>query len=641
MQIDYTDPFLDQSITITTNEENNSLPEQTANGVYDPSYKFAALDGTWDLEDGSYALMADDGSDQVGWWGNSLSDENGEFAEPYPMITMSFFSRPINRLRAVGDSQREEWPVDFTITLYDAEDNVLHQEVVTDNDRIHWTKNITPVSAVVKLELQVHKWSHPGRVVKILELFTSIRQTYEGDDIFLISLQEERDIPDGSLPIGNISANEIEIRLNNIDRRFDAGNESSVLYQLLKANRRIQVWVGLQLLDKPGYLVDPKQDISGHAVDPQATISKDAPIAELFNFLFGMDFEYTESVEWHPLGTFWSGDWLVPENEVWAHTTGRDRLELLRKTTFSISQIIQDTNLYEIAKIVLEDAGLREDEYWIDEELQEFEIPYSWFEPIPHRRALRMIAEACLGQVYQDRQGVVRVEGPSFLRDERTQSQTYLSRDDYFDKDQPIAWSEIANYIEVQTNPLRPSPTVEEVYVSNEPESIEAGQNRTITVYYNERPVLDPTASIDGTGSIANVNYYAWGADITVTSSISGEFTLKVEGRPLRVLNRERIVRQDAESIQDNGKIDYEFPDNHLIQRRATAQRIAEGLLIFSNPRRDIKLNWRGDPTLSLADRFTAPDFKDLNDADFHVISQSLEYDGGLTSTIKGRRAPD
>ena len=56
VQIDYTDPFLDQSITVVANENANvSYPAQTADAVSEPFAKIASLDGSWVL-DGTYAL---------------------------------------------------------------------------------------------------------------------------------------------------------------------------------------------------------------------------------------------------------------------------------------------------------------------------------------------------------------------------------------------------------------------------------------------------------------------------------------------------------------------------------------------------------------------------------------------------------
>ena len=64
VQIDYTDPFLDQSINTEANENANvSLPNQIVDGVRNPSGKMASLDGSWQL-DGTYQLFGE--GDQIG-----------------------------------------------------------------------------------------------------------------------------------------------------------------------------------------------------------------------------------------------------------------------------------------------------------------------------------------------------------------------------------------------------------------------------------------------------------------------------------------------------------------------------------------------------------------------------------------------
>ncbi|QCX32449.1 hypothetical protein FDN13_01345 [Caloramator sp. E03] len=249
-QIDYTDPFLDQSIQCTANEQANvSYPAQTADAVTEPVGKIASLDGTWVLgEDWVLAPGADEiETKQMGWWGSQLAGADGSFTAHYPTLTVTFFSRPITQLKVVGDSKRDEYPVDFDINLYDTNGTILYTETVTDNTQVVWQNTLAnPVTQVTKMDLIVKKWSHPGRQVKILEFFTSIQEVYEGDDILLIHLLEEREVSQGSLPVGNISSNEIDIRLNNASRKFDAGNKQSSLYQLLKQNRRIKAWLGLK-----------------------------------------------------------------------------------------------------------------------------------------------------------------------------------------------------------------------------------------------------------------------------------------------------------------------------------------------------------------------------------------------------------
>lgn len=352
-----------------------------------------------------------------------------------------------------------------------------------------------------------------------------------------------------------------------------------------------------------------------------------------------MNMKKPPAKEFVPLGTFWSGDWHVPEDGVYAQTTGRDRLELLRKSTYSTSEVYQNITFYDLAEKVLKDAELKPEEYWIDPELKLFSVPYAYFEPQTHREALRKIAEACLGQVYCDREGIVRIEGPSYLQSQ-TKPVVTITPDDYFRKDNPVKWSEIANYIEVETNPLQPD-VMQEVYRSNEPVTISAGQTRTITAFYNESPCIEAEATLENapTGAeITDATYYAWGANVSVYSPNAGSFELVINARPLKVLNKERAIAQDEASIVDNGILRYKFPANHLVQTREVAQIIADNLLAyFKDARRDVDIEWRGNPALLLGDRIAVVDKDETND--YYVVRQTLEYDGGLRATLSGRRA--
>lgn len=800
--IDYTDPFLDQSIQVTASEQASvSYPAQTADAVAEPFAKIASLDGSWVL-DGTYALAP--GPDeaktmQMGWWGSQLAQADGTFVAPYPTLTVTFFSRPITQLKVVGDNKRGEYPVDFVIRLYNSANTLLHEEIVTDNTSVTWQKTLTSaITQVTKMVLEIRKWSHPGRQAKILEFFTSIQETYEGDDVLLIRLLEEREVSQGSLPVGNISANEIDIRLSNETRKFDAGNTQSPLYQLLKQNRRIRAWLGTgeqgdeALLDdfsdpqksqalwevqtyggngaqqyaSGESILTPEQGLinsvtmrahgSFRSVKVRAKLESDGvnptryldicigsgPIVDTddgtdqkwwhtalaYGYVLGLqtegasnglvlsrrdgpgvkrvalgygqapadwttqyhdyeiqiyeggvrflvdgavvgDFKDTRysagdilisqgeylsgagailhvdsvhaatGVQWVPLGTFWSGDWSAPEDGVYAQTTGRDRLELLRKSTYSTSTVQVNKTLYDLAVTVLQDAGLKPEEYWVDTELQQYTVPYAYFEPMSHREALRLIAEACLGQVYCDRNGVVRVEGPSFLVSKTTSDLT-LTADDYFRKDNPVKWSEIANYVEVETQPLRPVATAQEVYRSNEPVPIAAGERKTITAYYNEVPCIEATASLEGAPSgcvIESVTYYAWGAEVKVYSPNAGSFTLVVNAKPLKVMNKERAVAKDDASITDNGLIRYTFPPNPLVQTLSMAQTIADTLLAsFRNPRRNLEMEWRGNPALLLGDRITVVDRNEQND--YFVTRQEIDWTGALRARLSGRR---
>jgi hypothetical protein len=215
-----------------------------------------------------------------------------------------------------------------------------------------------------------------------------------------------------------------------------------------------------------------------------------------------------------------------------------------------------------------------------------------------------------------------------------------ITPSDYFRKDNPVKWSEIANYIEVETQPLRPD-VVQEVCRSNEPVPITAGQTKTITVYYNHTPCIEATATLENAVSgvqITKATYYAWGADITVTSTNTGTFELVINAKPLKVLNKEKAIAKDNASITDNGMLKYTFPANSLVQTREVAQKIANTLLAYyKDPRRDVEVEWRGNPALLLGDRIAVIDKNETNE--YYVTKQELEFDGALRARLSGRRA--
>ena len=250
--IDYTDPFIDQSVRIEASEQANvSYPQQTVDSVDQTTRKYACLDGTWDLTTGEYHLAPSENmlsQAQMGWWGAQFADQDGYFSQPYPTLTVRHLPRPIHSLRVVGDTARGEYPVDFTVRLYGPDDTLLHTETVTGNDQVSWSKALEPqVLDVAKQELVITRWSLPGTCAKITEFFTSIREVYETGDLVSLRLLEEREASQGSLPVGNISSNEITLVLNNEDKKFDVDNEQSPLKNLLKPNRRIQVHLGAEI----------------------------------------------------------------------------------------------------------------------------------------------------------------------------------------------------------------------------------------------------------------------------------------------------------------------------------------------------------------------------------------------------------
>lgn len=322
--IDWTNPEFDQDVVIVVTEAGRvSYNEQLTNGKKFMSHKWLSLDGSTKL-DGTYYVMPNQLSEQheAGWWGKTFALYDGGkfpvyskklhgekvYGEElygknafYPKITLLFSARPVTQLLLMGDSQRNEYAIDFDVEVYDKDGVLQHTSNVTGNGGYTWTEDVD-LEDITKIVYTLKKWSHSGRQAKSAELITSIQSTYYGDDIFLIDVLEEREVREGSLPIGNISANEINIRINNVDRLLDAGNPTSKLRNFVKPNRKIQAFLGCE-------------------VDGQ--------------------------IEWVPMGVYKSGDWKVPEDEIYAETAGRDLIEALGKKKYSTSTVLEnpaDTN---------------------------------------------------------------------------------------------------------------------------------------------------------------------------------------------------------------------------------------------------------------------------------------------------------
>ena len=341
--------------------------------------------------------------------------------------------------------------------------------------------------------------------------------------------------------------------------------------------------------------------------------------------------------EWVPLGTFWSLDWDSPDDSLEAIVTARDRMELLRKSTFQTSQVLQNKSLYELAEIVLQDAGLNSSEYVIDTDLQSIVVPYAWFNPISHREALRRIAEAGLAAAFQNRDGKIQIESFLITGDEPVLE---ITEDDYFPPLRtPSRQQDVANEIIVDTQPLRPAANPEEVYRSNDLVMIPANSTQTLTVYYNKTPVIDAVATLDSPPAgvaIAETTYYGWGASIKIANSTGTDqqVTLVIQGKPLTVQGKERVIVRDEASITENGVLTFEFPANPLVQTLAQAQAIADTLLAsVKEPRRDIEVDWRGNPALLLGDRVT------VKGKDYHVIRQEISWAGYMQAKLTGRKA--
>lgn len=393
LEITWSDSFIDNTIAASVNDSNPvnddySLIGQVMDESLDTTRKWAHLDDVI-VPDGSYYPMPGNAlsaaENQVGWYGEESSDSSGEWVTD-PTLTTTFAARPMSTLSLCGDNVYGEYPVSFDVKIYtNVGDSVpVHTESVVngvgtgwtlskvnvgDSQAVKWDKSLTvEINSCEKMELIIKKWSDTGRVVKITEFYSAITVTYTDEDIVSLKLLEESEIADGTLPVGNISCNELDVRLQNVENEFYYNNTDSPIHTQLKINRKIVAYLGIELADT--------------------------------------------SIYWEKLGTFFSGDWKAEENDTLAGTTARDRMELLRKADFEVSELYENITLYDLAEIVLNDAKTKiTDLQWnIDTNLQNFTVPFAWFEKQSYFKCIKEIAQACMSRAYMDRDDVLQIE---------------------------------------------------------------------------------------------------------------------------------------------------------------------------------------------------------------------------------------
>lgn len=227
---------------------------------------------------------------------------------------------------------------------------------------------------------------------------------------------------------------------------------------------------------------------------------------------------------------------------------------------------------------------------------------------------------------------------------------TVITKDQYFVKEQPAKSEEVKNRIEVPTNPLKASTTLEELYRSGDPITLNPGESLDIQATYSNPPALVTGASIsivDASGAtliLSDVTYYAVGAEFTISNTdvSAGTGTVVIQGYPLESVGKDVIVAEDADSILDNGLQKYVFPENPLIQSREIAQTIADALLAsYREFRKDVMFTWRGNPVLELGDTITIPQYeRGANKVlgTFKIFKNKINFDGTLEQTTEARK---
>lgn len=578
--VDLTSSLFDASLSATPDSDEYDTAEQVYDGKLDPDYKYHIV-GVSKIGDGTVVAGSDA---EMGLWGVK-SDGSGDISGGYEVMT-EFSSRAAQSVLVYGDSQWEEYPVDFTVELYyDSDWHTLLD--IEDNETVKYSYDFpAEIDGITKARLTVTKWSKINSRVKIIEFHIAKVVQLMDDVIIDFTLLEERQYDSDKINLGAFSANEL---------RLEIYDDSTIAASDMRDNRLIRVQMGVY-------------DAEGECL-------------------------------YCRLGEFFSKLWEPDDENDTIYIVAQDALSLLGESTYSNTEVQYDVTLYDLADDILDDSPLPSTKYNISDSLADYTIPVIVLGTITYREALRRIAEAVLGQLYVDRDGVLQIEAYEDNHDKESVKTLNNTDHIYPGRKEKFQSGNLANNIQVKYYDIYKADSASDIIESTEEKELAAGATWTATLFlppdYYAMDEASPSFTESGADiSITGYTAYSWGISVSFKNNGASAETITsitINAKPIYKIEKS-VSESDADSITTYGNQQFTLA-NEFIQTAERAAALATILLAdYKEPARDTIINTIGDPALEINDVTTIP-----TDETVQIIRQIFEYDGGLIISITGR----
>lgn len=598
--VNFSDISLNPSAQVTSAENNiPNFNSQIINGNTSTACKWLCMEGIGDMSGDWCMIPADTEQDayQVGLWSTNLVAADGSCNVTYNIIQNP---KDISTTTIYAENNRLEHPVDFSIKWFSTAGLQYTDTVIGNTLIVYESISPTVVEDINKIEVNITKWSTPLTPVKILATLTSLEKTFTSSDIISYNIQEESEIlGTSSIPTGNISYSMSDFTLLNRNRIFDINNTASPLYQQIKPNSKIDVFLGARTVNG----IEKIRVFSG-----------------------------------------WTEGFNAPEKSNQVTTQAYDRLKRLSLTFMSPTALQENRSVGELFELILIDADISSEFYQIDTRLYDskYTVPVYFISSQDHLSELRRLSEAVSTSVYvkNDVINVDSIEAISF----KFESQETYDQSDYTDKTNEPLYDGIYNTIKVPYTVYSKSTTVE-LYATptEELESIESGDS-TVTFVLSEKSCVEQIVNYAPVAGVTITSTSLYSDRVVLgfnnTNPLPTDISLTIDGKFYSSAALKTIEKSDQDSIQEYGRNDFTFPENEILQTSGLATVISTNLLAtFKDPFRDasVEFQYAGNPALELTDKITIQD-KYL-DQGYNIVSKKTSYDGGLSLSFKCRKA--
>ena len=381
-------------------DENEALfsVDTLVNGKTSPPKTWALARGDCYPADDLYPL--DEGC-EAGWLGDNVSDGAGDLSTSEVVIVDYATTQRLNEVRLWGDTWLG-YPVDFLIEYWDADDLEWAEiQDVSGNAETEWSHTLTTSIQTTRLRLTITKISRANDLPAAMEfqggLAADLAPYIQGLDIVKERFYEQQ----GSVPIGNYGAGEINLTLENTDGRFYSRNTEGPYYGYLKPNRRIEMEIG---------------------------------------FVTGSGDEYV------PAGVFYVVAWRASSGSPTCRVVARDRAKRFQGLMYETA-VQQSSTISDLVTLLAAAGALDETEY--DIVATTYQVPYAIFERTSVWEHLRELAIGEAGFVYFDEDGHLVFENRDHLASETVVQETLDDDDFIVSVDDEVDEGRIRNYIRV------------------------------------------------------------------------------------------------------------------------------------------------------------------------------------------------